>query len=64
MKGVYQRKTLLSTRPSTDEDAASPGTVCGPVGGCPPHGHSGTLLSDGGGFTPETDEPLLVGRTR
>ena len=57
MKGVPQRKTFLSTRPSTNEDAPSPGTVCDPVGGCSPRGHSGTLLSEGGGSVPEAGEP-------
>jgi len=57
MKGVPQRETFLSTRPSTNEDAPSPGTVCGPVVGCLPRGHSGILLSEGGGSVPETGEP-------
>ena len=57
MKGVPQRKTFLSTRPSTNEDAPSPGTVCGPVGGCSPRGHSGTLSSAGGCSVPQIDEP-------
>jgi hypothetical protein len=57
VKGVPQRETFLSTRPSTNEDAPPPGTVCGPVADCSPRGHPDTLLSAGGGSVPETDEP-------